>query len=128
MQRLKLPELARIDRDPTYGAALGQLIELEQRVAETEQRRQRAKARLRRAKPPGTPLERTKKLLAGGQIGAADPLADLKAADEENSRSCGRRWSRRTPGWTRCTVAYRSPRAKSCGRITRRRCTPDCRP
>jgi len=83
MQRLKLPELPRIDRDPTYAAAVAELTALEQRLAQTERRRQTAKARLRGAKPPGTPLQRAKQLLAGGQIGAVDPLDDLKAADEE---------------------------------------------
>ena len=60
MQRLKLPELARIDRDPTYAGALRQLLELHQRPTETERRRQTAKARVRGAKPPGTLLDRGK--------------------------------------------------------------------
>jgi len=83
MQKLKLPELARIDHDPAYTAALAELTALETRLAETEQRRQRAKARLRGAKPAGTPVDRAKKLLAGGQIGATDPAADVRAGDEE---------------------------------------------
>jgi hypothetical protein len=83
MQKLRLPELARIDTDPAYKSALAELTALENRLAETQARRQRAKARLRGAKPAGTPLERAKKLLAGGQIGASDPGADIRASDEE---------------------------------------------
>src|SRR6516164_1388775 len=83
MQKLKLPELARIDQDPGYKSALAELTALERRLAETQQRRNRAKARLRGAKAAGSPLERAKKLLAAGQIGALDPLDDVKAADEE---------------------------------------------
>jgi hypothetical protein len=62
---------------------LRELTALEQRLAETQARRNRARARLRGVKPAGSPLERAKKLLAGGQIGATDPLDDIKAADEE---------------------------------------------
>jgi hypothetical protein len=83
MQKLKLPDLARIDADPGYKTALAELTALEKRLAETQQRRQRAKARLRGAKPAGTPLERAKKLLAGGQIAAVDPVDEIRAADEE---------------------------------------------
>lgn len=83
LQKSELPELVRIDQEPSYAAALREVTALEQRLVETEQRRQRAKARLRGVKPASTPLERAKKLLAGGQIGAADPADDLKACDCE---------------------------------------------
>jgi hypothetical protein len=83
MQKLRLPELARIDTDPAYKSALAELTALEQRLAETQARRNRARARLRGATPTGSPLERAKKLLAGGQIGATDPVDDVRAADEE---------------------------------------------
>lgn len=80
---MKIPDLARIDQDPAYKSALAELTALERRLAETEQRRQRAKARLRGAKPAGSPLERARKLLQGGQIGAVDPADDVNAANEE---------------------------------------------
>ena len=65
-------DLEPIQSDPTYAAALAELTELEQRLAETEKRRARAVARLRGAKSPRNPLDRAKELLAGGQIGAAE--------------------------------------------------------
>lgn len=83
MQTVKLPQLARIEQDPAYAAALRELTALEQRLADTQARRQRAGARLRGAKPNGAPLERAKKLLAGGQIAATDPADEIRACDEE---------------------------------------------
>jgi hypothetical protein len=72
-----------IGNDPDYRAALAELTALEQRLAATQQRRNRAQARLRGAKPSRSAMARAKDLLAGGTVGAADPLADVKAADEE---------------------------------------------
>ena len=43
----------------------------------------RAKARLQGAKTGRSALARARDLLAGGTLGAADPIDDIKAADEE---------------------------------------------
>src|SRR5262249_33585690 len=83
MQKVKLPELSRMDQDPASGAAWRELRALKHRLAEPQPRRQRARARLRGAAPASSPLERAKKLLAGGHIGAIDPADDVKACDEE---------------------------------------------
>jgi hypothetical protein len=72
-----------IGEDPEYRAALAELTALEKRLAETEKRRQRAVARLRGTKSPRNPLDRARDLLAGGQVGAADPADEIRACHEE---------------------------------------------
>jgi hypothetical protein len=72
-----------IGTDPDYRTGLAELVALEGRLAATQQRRKRAQARLRGTKSSRPVLERARDLLAGGTVGAADPLDDVKAADEE---------------------------------------------
>ncbi len=88
-QRPRLPDAAAIDikpiaDDPQYQAALAELEALEQRLAETELRRKRAKARLMGAKPGRGFADRARDLVAGGRIEPTSPADEMAAsADEE---------------------------------------------
>jgi hypothetical protein len=72
-----------IDRHPEYRAALGELEELERRLEQAEQRRNRSRAQVLGAKPSRSPLQRAKDLVAGGTIPAIDPASEQAAAAEE---------------------------------------------
>jgi hypothetical protein len=85
----RLPDAAAIDikpiaEHPEYHAALAVLEALEQRLAETETRRKRARARLMGAKPSRGWAERARDLVAGGRIEPTSPADEIAAsADEE---------------------------------------------
>jgi hypothetical protein len=72
-----------IDRHPDCQTALAALQALESRLAESEERRRRAKARLLGAKPNRSLAERAGDLVRGGHIPAVDPAQEIAAAVEE---------------------------------------------
>lgn len=75
--------IPRIDEAPTYRAAIAELKQLKERLAETHQRRQRAEARLRGIRPARSVADRAKDLLAGGKIPGATARGEIEAAEAE---------------------------------------------
>jgi hypothetical protein len=72
-----------IDQDPRYAAALQKLVALEDRLRQTQSRREQAVARSRGERTRRTAPERAQDLLAGGRVPASTPAGELEAADEE---------------------------------------------
>jgi hypothetical protein len=87
-QRPRLPDAATIDIKPIaedleYQAALRELEAIEQRLAETELRRRRVRARLMGAKPGRGWADRARDLVAGGRIEPTNPADEIAAAADE---------------------------------------------
>ena len=72
-----------LEKDPKYAAAQRELAAIDERIAEADHRRNVARARTRGQKPTRSVLERAKALVAGGQVVASTPEAELSAAEEE---------------------------------------------
>jgi hypothetical protein len=75
--------LERLEEHPRYKAAHAELVALERRFAEAEQRERVALARRRGQRPTTSTAERVKSLLAGGSVMSASPQGELEAAEEE---------------------------------------------
>jgi hypothetical protein len=78
-------ELTPLAQHPRYVAALKDLRELEQRLAQAEQRQRVAEARRRGQKPTASLADRAKALVAGGHVPAGDPGDEIGAALEERN-------------------------------------------
>src|SRR5437868_7034789 len=111
-----------IGDDPAYQAALVELVALERRRAEIEQRRKTRQGKAARGKDGPQRAGEGARFAGRRHRRPGDPIDDIKAADEEEFRSCGRRSPRRRAGWTTCTAICRSPPVKRCNRNTPRRC------
>jgi hypothetical protein len=83
-----MPDAVAIDikpiaEDPEYRAALPELEALEQRLAETDLRRKRARAWLMGAKPSRGWTDRARDLVAGARIEPTSPADEIAAAADE---------------------------------------------
>ena len=78
-------KIERIDRDPRYAELAAELTKLEQRLAETRKRRERALAIRRGAKSGRTAVERASDLVKGAFVPALDPDKELLACAEEEA-------------------------------------------
>jgi len=72
-----------IGDDPAYQAALVELVALERRRAEIEQRRKTRQGKAARGKDGPQRAGEGARFAARRHLGAADPIDDIKAADEE---------------------------------------------
>jgi hypothetical protein len=75
----------RIERHSAYREALSELEALEKRLAETELRRSKARARILGAKPRRNAIERARDLVGGGRIEPSNPAGEFAATREEEA-------------------------------------------
>jgi hypothetical protein len=77
-------DITPIDQDSRYAAELQKLQAIEDRLAQTRARRERAKARNRGAKVQRPALERAEDLVAGGRVPAMNAATEIEACDAED--------------------------------------------
>jgi hypothetical protein len=76
-------DLRPIDEEPAFRAELEKLRALEQRLKETQARREQAKARDRGAKVQRPALERARDLVAGARVPPMSAATEIEACDAE---------------------------------------------